>query len=257
MGGYLLSINFQVLLSHPLPHTPQSIYRLPMHQDNILKNDLCHLIWISVLLCHWPINVWAQSQNPLGGYPLIEKSNISSPFGRRSSPFTGEHETHEGMDIPAQAGSPILATGDGQITYAGYAPGYGNLIEIDHGQGYTTRYGHAKTVLVKIGEWVKQSQQIATVGSTGRSTGPHLHFEVSFNKVPFDPKVLLGANYLNNVSKTSSLLVFTSTKLKAPWQLRQMANGKYKGGIIYTSKNTRPSGQPFVIVRSHVSVKTE
>jgi len=199
----------------------------------------------------------AEPQEKLGAYPLTKNSFISSPFGVRNSPFTGEHEQHEGMDIPAEAGSPILATGDGQIIYAGYAPGYGNLIEIDHGQGYTTRYGHAKTVLVKIGDWVKQSQQIATVGSTGRSTGPHLHFEVSFNKVPFDPKVLLGANYLNNVSNTSSLLVFTSTKLKAPWQLRQMANGKYPNEILYASKSTRSSGQPFVIVRSHVSVKME
>jgi len=202
-------------------------------------------------------SVKAEAQEKLGAYPLTKNSFISSPFGVRNSPFTGEHEQHEGMDIPAEAGSPILATGDGQIIYTGYAPGYGNLIEIDHGQGYTTRYGHAKTVLVKIGDWVKQSQQIATVGSTGRSTGPHLHFEVSFNKVPFDPKVLLGANYLNNVSNTSSLLVFTSTKLKAPWQLRQMANGKYPNEILYASKSTRSSGQPFVIVRSHVSVKME
>ena len=199
----------------------------------------------------------AEPQEKLGAYPLTKNSYISSPFGIRNSPFTGEHEQHEGMDIPAEAGSPILATGDGQIIYAGYAPGYGNLVEIDHGQGYTTRYGHAKTVLVKTGDWVKQSQQIATVGSTGRSTGPHLHFEVSFNKVPFDPKILLGGTYLNNASNTSSLLVFTSTKLKAPWQLRQLASGKYRGEVLYASKSTRSSGQPFVIVRSHVSIKAD
>jgi len=103
----------------------------------------------------------------------------------------------------------------------------------------------------------KQSRQIATVGSTGSSTGPYLHFEVSFNKVPFDPKILLGGSYLNNASKTSSLLIFTSTKLKAPWQLQQINNGEYPNEILYASKSTRSSGQPFVIVRSHVSVKME
>jgi len=197
----------------------------------------------------------AQPQDTLGAYPLTKSSAVSSPFGIRNSPFTGEHERHEGMDIPAQAGSAILATGDGQVTYASFAPGYGNLVEIDHGQGYTTRYGHAQALLVKVGDQVKQSQQIATVGSTGKSTGPHLHFEASLHKVPFDPKILLGGKYLSNATQTNALLVFTSIKLKAPWQLQQFANGKYKSEILYASKNTRPSGQPVVIIRPHVSVR--
>ena len=113
-----------------------------------------------------------------------------------------------------QAGSPILATCDGKVSYAGYAPGYGNLVEIDHGQGYPTRYGHVQTLLVKTGDQVKQSQKIATVGKTGRSTGPHLHFEVSFHGVPLDPMVLFAGQYSNNVLKNKEILVFTGIKLK-------------------------------------------
>jgi murein DD-endopeptidase MepM/ murein hydrolase activator NlpD len=95
--------------------------------------------------------------SPVVTKPLDQKLIISSAFGTRVSAFSGEHEQHEGLDIPAQAGSPILDTGNGKVTYAGYAPGYGNLVEIDHGQGYATRYGHAQTLLVKTGDTVKQS----------------------------------------------------------------------------------------------------
>jgi len=200
--------------------------------------------------------VFSQVQN-IGANPLDQNpstSKISSPFGLRVSPFTGEHELHHGLDIPSLLGSPILATGDGVVTYAAYAPGYGNLVEIDHGKGYTTRYGHAQTLLVKIGEQVHQSQNIATVGSTGKSTGPPLHFETSYQGKPFDPLLLLGGQYTisGNRLQNSEILVFTSSRLKAPWQLTQYATGKAKPQILYTSKNTKVSGQPFVIVRSHI-----
>ncbi|WP_081354215.1 M23 family metallopeptidase [Polynucleobacter asymbioticus] len=199
---------------------------------------------------------FSQATN-IGANPLEQSPatyTISSPFGLRVSPFTGEHELHHGLDIPSQMGSPILATGDGIVTYAAYAPGYGNLVEIDHGQGYTTRYGHAQTLLVKIGDLIQQSQKIATVGSTGNSTGPHLHFETSYQGKPFDPLLLLGGQYTisGNRLQNSEILVFTSTKLKAPWQLTQYAAGKIKPQILYISKNTKVSGQPVVIVRSHI-----
>jgi hypothetical protein len=195
----------------------------------------------------------AQAQN-IGANPLEKGTVISSPFGIRPSPFTGEHEQHDGLDIPSQAGSPILATGDGKVSYAGDAPGYGNLVEIDHGQGYTTRYGHAQTHLVNTGDQVKQSQLIATVGSTGRSTGPHLHFEASFKGVPFDPLVLLGSQYTKLNSLNQAILIFTSSKLKAPAQLAQYAKGNTNPQILYTSTKTKASGQPFVIVRSHTEI---
>lgn len=195
--------------------------------------------------------------SPVVTKPLDQKLIISSAFGTRVSAFSGEHEQHEGLDIPAQAGSPILATGNGKVTYAGYAPGYGNLVEIDHGQGYATRYGHAQTLLVKTGDTVKQSQIIATVGSTGRSTGPHLHFEVSFNKVPFDPKILLGGAFIDNKTSNRSVITFTTTKLKAPWQLQQLAQGKYPSHILYTSTGKHSSGEPFVLVRSRTSTPAD
>ena len=226
-----------------------------MNQSNLLKGHFFSLLLLLACIDQWSSDVLAQASTQLGAYPLTQKSAVSSPFGLRNSPFTGEHETHEGIDIPAQAGSPILATGDGKVTFAGFAPGYGNLVEIDYGQGYTTRYGHAQTLLVKTGDQVKQSEQIATVGSTGRSTGPHLHFEVSLNHTPFDPRLLLGGTYLDHALAPNAILIFTSTKLKAPWQLQQLASGKYQGQILYTSKNTRRSGAPFVIVKSHPSVQ--
>ena len=94
---------------------------------------------------------------------------------------------HEGIDFPAEAGTPIVAAASGKVVYAGYHPQYGKMIEIDHGNGLVTRYAHASQTFVKEGDLVVRGQRIATVGSTGRSTGPHLHFEVRLNGVPQNP----------------------------------------------------------------------
>ena len=126
----------------------------------------------------------------LGAVPEIKSSSISSDYGNRISPLSGSHQNHDGLDIPAQFGSPILAAGKGRVIFSAYAPGYGNLVEIDHGQGVVTRYGHAAKLLVKAGEIVEQSQKIATVGSTGKSTGPHLHFEFRVNGKHQDPLLM-------------------------------------------------------------------
>ncbi|CAM3737214.1 M23 family metallopeptidase [Polynucleobacter arcticus] len=213
-----------------------------------------HALKYSFWLGMAPALAFAQPQH-IGANPSSAKT-ISSPFGVRTSPFTSEHEQHNGVDIPSQAGSPILATGDGRVTYAAYAPGYGNLVEIDHGQGYSTRYGHAQTMLINKGDLVKQSQIIATVGSTGRSTGPHLHFEVSYLGKPFDPMLLLAGHYPSKDPNNQNILIFTSKKLKAPGQLAQFASGKMKPEVLYSSKNTRPSGEPYVIVRSRITGPT-
>ena len=212
------------------------------------KSLVRYCLWLGII----PAIGLAQTQN-IGANPLAINSqpNISSAFGARNSPFTGEHQQHDGLDIPSPTGSPILATGDGKVIFSGYASGYGNLIEIDHGHGYATRYGHAQILLVKTGDLVKQSQNIAAVGSTGRSTGPHLHFEVSFQGVPFDPMLLLGKQFSNQDQTNQEILVFTSKRLQAPWQLKQYAAAQAKPKILYTSKATRPSGEPYVIVRSH------
>ena len=113
---------------------------------------------------------------------------VTSGFGYRKSPFTGLQEKHEGWDIGARSGSPVRATADGVISVAGRERGYGKLIEIDHGYGVVTRYGHNSKNMVKVGKKVKRGQIVALVGSTGRSTGPHLHYEVLVNGVPTNPK---------------------------------------------------------------------
>lgn len=108
----------------------------------------------------------------------VRSGYASSGFGRRSDPFTGFNEFHRGVDFSGPRGSDILSVADGVVQYAGYSNGYGNVVEIDHGNGYMTRYAHNEENLVSVGDRVKSGQVIAKMGSTGRSTGTHLHFEV-------------------------------------------------------------------------------
>jgi murein DD-endopeptidase MepM/ murein hydrolase activator NlpD len=122
-----------------------------------------------------------------------EHGLLSSEFGKRIDPFTGKLELHKGVDIAGKEGTDVMALGDGVVIWSGERGGYGNLVEIDHGRGYITRYGHNKELLVKAGDIVKKGQTIALMGSTGRSTGPHVHVEVVHNGVQVDP-----ARYLNN-----------------------------------------------------------
>jgi murein DD-endopeptidase MepM/ murein hydrolase activator NlpD len=103
---------------------------------------------------------------------------LSSRFGYRSDPFTGKRTWHNGVDLAGKEDSDIIAVAAGVVTFAGERPGYGNLVEIDHGDGLMTRYAHAKTVEVSVGQLVQKGQAVARMGSTGRSTGPHVHFEV-------------------------------------------------------------------------------
>jgi len=111
------------------------------------------------------------------GFP-VANGYIGSGFGVRSDPFTGKREFHTGLDIDAPRGSPVRAVADGVVTWNTTRSGYGNVVEIDHGNGYMTRYAHNSKILVKVGQRVHAGQIIAKVGSTGRSTGPHCHFEV-------------------------------------------------------------------------------
>jgi len=121
------------------------------------------------------------------------KGVITSPFGSRVDPVTGAIGAfHEGIDIADDYGSQIVATAAGVVTFAGYTSGgYGNLVEIDHGNGFVTRYGHNSAVLVTVGMSVKQGQTIALMGSTGKSTGAHVHYEVRLNNTPVDPMIFL------------------------------------------------------------------
>ena len=108
----------------------------------------------------------------------IEEGWMSSKYGKRNDPFTGKQEFHKGLDFAGKKGSTVVAVGDGVVTWSGKRTGYGNLVEISHGNGYVTRYGHNQSHLVEVGATVKKGQQIALMGSSGRSTGPHVHFEV-------------------------------------------------------------------------------
>lgn len=117
----------------------------------------------------------------------VEKGWLSSKFGYRKDPFTGKQTLHEGIDIASKEGNEVLAVAAGVVVWAGDKNGYGNLVEIQHADGYITRYGHNKSVLVKPGDIVERGKPIALVGSSGRSTGPHVHFEVVRNGEPLDP----------------------------------------------------------------------
>jgi len=118
---------------------------------------------------------------------------IGSGFGFRSDPFSGRPALHTGLDFPADVGTPILAAAGGMVVSTELHPAYGKLVEIDHGNGLLTRYAHASKVLVKPGDLVKRGQLVAHVGTSGRSTGPHLHFEVLVEGVPQNPARFLAA----------------------------------------------------------------
>lgn len=111
----------------------------------------------------------------------VKDGYISSPYGERIDPFTGHESFHPGLDIGVAFGSPVHAVADGVVTYAGVRPGYGEVVEVDHGDGYMTRYAHNSKLLAHVGEHVHVGDVISDAGSTGRSTGPHVHFEVWHN----------------------------------------------------------------------------
>ncbi len=124
------------------------------------------------------------------------EGGTSSGFGFRSDPFTGRKALHTGLDFPVETGTPIRAAAGGVVLAAEPNSAYGNMIDLDHGNGLVTRYAHASRLVAKQGDLVKRGQVIALVGSTGRSTGPHLHFEVLISGVPQDPARFLARGSL-------------------------------------------------------------
>lgn len=125
-------------------------------------------------------------QSTVTGRP-ITKGWMSSKYGWRTDPFNGKRAWHDGVDFAGKEGGDVVATAAGVVTWSGERSGYGYLVEIEHGDGFVTRYGHNKENLVKAGDVVKKGQVIALMGSTGRSTGPHVHFEVHKNGRSVDP----------------------------------------------------------------------
>ena len=145
-------------------------------------------------------NTWKKLDTPkLGAISIpsvqpVERLAFTSNFGIRSDPFRGTAAMHAGVDISGPVGTPVYATADGVVDRAERAGGYGNLVEVDHGKGIATRYGHLSKILVTSGEHIRRGQLIALMGSTGRSTGPHLHYEVRIDGHAVNP-----APFLTNV----------------------------------------------------------
>lgn len=129
------------------------------------------------------------SREPIAG------SYITSGYGSRSDPIRGGRQFHKGIDFEADTGDPVLSVADGVVSFAGVRSGYGNVIEIDHGNGYVTRFAHNSRLTARVGDLVRSGQQIAKAGSTGRSTGPHVHFEVWENGRAVNPRKFLGNTY--------------------------------------------------------------
>lgn len=119
------------------------------------------------------------------------KGYITSGFGTRSDPFNGGRAHHLGIDFDANTGDPVLAAAGGVVSFAGVRSGYGNVVQVDHGNGYSTLYGHNSKLIVRAGDIVRAGQQLSKAGSTGRSTGPHVHFEVHVNGRPVNPRQFL------------------------------------------------------------------
>ncbi len=130
------------------------------------------------------------------GMPVAQ-GYISSGFGERSDPFNGHQAIHLGLDFSAPVGTPVTSVADGVVTFVGERTGYGKVVEIDHGNGYMTRYAHNSEIVATVGERVRPGETIAKVGSTGRSTGPHCHFEVWLNGHPVNPMAYVKSKRAN------------------------------------------------------------
>lgn len=124
----------------------------------------------------------------------VDSITLSSSYGMRSDPFTGRARRHAGIDIPGPLGTPIYATADGVAEHAGWMNGYGNLVKLEHGRGLETRYGHMSRLAVSPGDRVTKGQLIGYMGSTGRSTGSHLHYEVRIDGSPVNPMPFLASS---------------------------------------------------------------
>lgn len=146
----------------------------------------------------------------------VQTAQLGSGFGWRIDPFTGRSALHTGLDFPAEPGTPIYAAAGGVVVAQEFHPQYGNMIEIDHGNDLVTLYGHSSHVFVKKGDLVRRGQKIAEVGTTGRSTGPHLHFEVLVQGVPQDPQKFLNAGAGSQMAQQNPAPANTPAALAHP-----------------------------------------
>ena len=172
-------------LDIPLEENHNTLIR-EMHEQ---VGQIDHAVKIQLLDFTTLIKELEQKRNLLASTPSIRPVNgwITSKFGYRKSPFTGQKEFHAGLDIANKSGTKLIATANGRISYAARKMYIGNLIIIDHGFGRVTKYGHLKKIFVKRGQKVKRGDVIGLIGNTGRSTGPHVHYEVRINGTPVNP----------------------------------------------------------------------
>jgi len=176
----------------PILMMPQSQNTLDNDLENTLKSTLYLREGIQSLEKTWRAHYEWLSQLPTGS-PIANRVGLSSNFGTRIDPFTRQLAQHPGVDFSAPPGTPILASGDGKVIRAAFDSTYGNFIEIEHADNFISKYAHARKLNVKVGQEVKRGQVIAEVGSTGRSTGPHLHYEISRNGNIINPMQILVA----------------------------------------------------------------
>jgi murein DD-endopeptidase MepM/ murein hydrolase activator NlpD len=157
------------------------------HADAARTGEQMHCLGRTLSALEHEIADHALAYAAFPGRMPADGARFGSPFGNRSDPFTHRLNFHSGVDLVAKTGTPILAAAGGRVVFAGEKGGYGNAVEIDHGNGLMTRYGHASRIVARVGDLVLPRQYIGDVGSTGRSTGPHLHFEVLVNGMAVDP----------------------------------------------------------------------
>ena len=150
--------------------------------DNTLDQQLQQLTALESLMLNRKLSDRAQPR----GRP-VKSGWLSSYFGKRADPVSGKSSWHKGVDFAGKRGAAVIAVSDGVVSFSGDRYGYGNMVEIRHGNGYVTRYAHNQENMVAVGDKISQGQTIALIGSTGRSTGPHVHFEVHRNGQPVDP----------------------------------------------------------------------
>lgn len=177
-----LGISIDSLIFRPLVENLQSAQSksefLILDLQTLLSKIQAHSSLLAALPVGKPVEGW-----------------VASIFGYRISPFTGMNSSHQGIDIAAPIGTPVLAPADGVVIYSGVKEGFGNFLMVAHGYGVVTRYGHNSALLVKVGQKISKGEQIAAVGDTGRSTGPHLHYEIWVNGRVVNPNRYLLGNF--------------------------------------------------------------
>jgi hypothetical protein len=157
---------------------------------NLTRNALLMGLCLLAMLC-WQIALGLRAFAQDYGFAPVS-GQVTSPFGWRTDPITGSPRFHGGIDIASPMGTPVYAPQAGYVVYSGAYGGYGNVVVLDHGNSLYTVYGHNSQLLVRAGQTVYRGQMISLVGSTGRSTGPHLHFEVHYNQQYLNPVTYLG-----------------------------------------------------------------